>query len=113
MPVEHDNAKEDAGMGGGGGGSTIDDRHCKPGLRFNGASGDHSYVVGECQLAKSAGRSSNAGSAGERPLSGTYPNPGAAEVDGVAVSGTPSVGKVLTATSSTAADWQTPSVRRL
>jgi|SRR5215469_2201578 len=41
-------------------------------------------------------------------LTGTYPNPGVGKVAGVAVSGTPSSGQVLTATSPTAADWQTP-----
>lgn len=43
-------------------------------------------------------------------LGGTYPNPTVAKVGGVAVSGTPSSGKVLTASSSSAASWQTPSV---
>lgn len=42
-------------------------------------------------------------------LTGTYPNPGVAKLDGIAVSGTPSTGQVLTATSSSAADWATPS----
>ncbi|MGY1498526.1 hypothetical protein ACW4TU_18335 [Streptomyces sp. QTS52] len=42
-------------------------------------------------------------------LSGTFPNPAVAKVNGVAVSGTPSTGKVLTATSPSAATWQTPS----
>ncbi len=42
-------------------------------------------------------------------LTGTYPNPGVAKIDGIAVSGTPSTGQVLTATSSSAADWATPS----
>ena len=41
-------------------------------------------------------------------LSGTYPNPAVAKVNGVAVSGTPAAGNVLTATSGTAATWQSP-----
>ncbi|MGW1892157.1 glycine-rich domain-containing protein [Streptomyces sp. NPDC002004] len=42
-------------------------------------------------------------------LSGTYPGPTVVKVNGVAVTGTPSAGQVPTATSSTAATWQTPS----
>ena len=44
-------------------------------------------------------------------LSGTYPDPTVAKVRGIAVSTTaPTSGQVLTATSSTAATWQTPSM---
>ncbi len=42
-------------------------------------------------------------------LSGTYPNPAVAKVNGVAVTGTPSSGHVLTATGAAAASWQAPS----
>lgn len=42
-------------------------------------------------------------------LSGTYPDPDVAAVNGVAVTGTPSSGDVLTATGAAAATWQTPS----
>ena len=39
-------------------------------------------------------------------LSGTLPNPTVARINGISVSGTPSSGQVLTATSSSAAAWQ-------
>jgi len=41
-------------------------------------------------------------------LSGTYPNPTVAKINGTSVPATPTVGQVLTATSGTAATWQTP-----
>ena len=42
-------------------------------------------------------------------LSGTYPGPTVAKVNGVSVTGTPSSGQVITASSSTTAGWATPS----
>lgn len=42
-------------------------------------------------------------------LGGTYPNPTVQKLEGtITLSGTPSAGQVLTATSATAADWETP-----
>lgn len=41
-------------------------------------------------------------------LGGTYPDPDVVAVNGVAVSGTPAAGDVLTATGPAAADWETP-----
>lgn len=40
-------------------------------------------------------------------LSGSYPGPTVAKINGVAVTGTPSSGQLLTATSGTAASWET------
>ncbi len=42
-------------------------------------------------------------------LSGSYPSPTVAKINGVAVSGTPASGNVLTASDATHASWQAPS----
>ena len=50
-----------------------------------------------------------AGASAGGDLSGTYPNPAVAKVNGVTVTGTPAATYVLTATSATAATWQAAS----
>ncbi len=66
------------------------------------AAGNDSRITGAVQSGGAAGGD----------LSGTYPDPTVAKVNGVAVTTTPSAGKVLTATSASAATWQNPPISR-
>jgi hypothetical protein len=72
-----------------------------------GAAGDGPTIALKSDDPTTSNSRTPTGSAGG-DLSGTYPNPAVAKVNGVAVSGTPSSGQVLTATGAAAASWQDP-----
>ena len=71
--------------------------------------GNVPYYADDGTLMDSGTAPGGASGAAGGDLSGTYPNPGVAAINGIAVTGTPSSGQVLTATGPAAADWQTPS----
>src|SRR5260370_40117534 len=56
----------------------------------------------------SADNAIQSGAAAGGDLSGTLPNPAVAKDNGVTVTGTPSSGQAITATSSTHTNWSTP-----
>jgi hypothetical protein len=72
------------------------------------ARSDHKHAMPAAPTAASVGALGATATAGG-DLSGNYPNPTVAKVNGVAVTGTPSTGQVITATGASAATWQTPS----
>ena len=78
-----------------------------------GSSGTASIVIAAGQYATAAqGATADSalqpGDAVGGDLSGTLPSPTVAKVNGVAITGTPAVGYVPTATSATTATWQAP-----